>query len=350
MVEIELEFDNNQKIKFEANPKNTLEQAMNESKIEFNMNKNLVIFVSNFKKIYPEDIIESIMTEEEKQTKKIKILIIALKDNFNPKEIICPECVEPCRILIKDYKISLFHSYDSHQKDDLKLEEFKKMQNDLLTKLNCINCKKNSEFKCLECKQYLCQNCKESHNKNHKIFNNKEIKLLCQKHDKLFIKYCRECDSNLCDLCEKEHSEHYISDFKSLFPNYNEINEKLGKLREKIDIFNNNIKEIIKKLEKVTENMEILYNITENIVKSYNSRYTNFDTLLNVIDVNKFIEKELENIEDYDYGNNINKILYLYNEMCDKNSEAELHYEFEPTLTNEDYLKLFGDNFINKAD
>ena len=57
----------------------------------------------------------------------------------------------------------------------------------------------------------------------------------------------------------------------------------------------------------------------------------------------------MENLEEYEYGYNINKILYLYNEMESKNYDSELNYEFISFDENEEerIIPIFGDKFIN---
>ena len=40
------------------------------------------------------------------------------------KYIICPECHENCRILIANYKITLYECKKGHKKSDINLNEF----------------------------------------------------------------------------------------------------------------------------------------------------------------------------------------------------------------------------------
>ena len=348
MVEIEFHYQI-LKTKLKSELKETIKTAFDKSDFKYSINNKELCFIAHKKKLKPEQTIESIMTEEDKKNNKIEIFMIPLDvENNNLKEIICPECLEPCRLTIKDYKISLYHTSGMHNVENIKIKDIIKMQNDLLQKIKCKSCENKGKYKCSECNCFLCEKCKDSH-KNHKIFNCEENKYVCNKHDQLFIKYCTQCDENMCTLCEPDHKKHFITSFEKINPGINEIFGNLRKLKHNIDIFNNNLKEIIQKLNKVIENMNILYDINENIINSYSDNYTNYGKILNIIDINNFINKELENLEEYEYGYNINKILYLYNEMESKNYDSEINYEFIPFDENEEekIIPIFGDKFIN---
>ena len=314
LIDIEFHYEKIKK-QIKANIKDALIEIINKSNFDFLKDNNYIIVIHN-KKIKQSEIIESIMTKEDKANKKLKIILIPLnvKEQNNKKEILCPECFEPCKFYINNYRINLSHCSGLHNIDNIKLNEFNKMQNDLREKSN----------------------------------KNAQNKYICEKHDYLFIKYCAECDKDICEKCEKEHEGHYIYTFKEFNIDLKELNENLRKLKQGKDLFNKNIKEIIQKLNKVMENMEIFYQINEAIINAYSSNYTNYTTLLNISDMNNVLNKEIENIENCDYGYDINKILYLYNEMEDKNDEIEINYEFLNIPTDDDIpLKIFGSKFIS---
>ena len=352
MVEVEFQH-NTTKSSFIAQESDTVKEVINKANIKYITNDKEFLALAHNKKINLDKTIESLMTEEDKKTKKIKIFIIPLETEKNPfKDFICPECLKPCHLSLKNYRINLSHASGLHNIDNIKFSEFEKNQKDLFQKLNCNICKEKKRiFECSQCDIYLCQECKNTHdNKSHKISNSEEIKYICNIHEQTYIKFCNQCDENICELCEKnEHSGHFISDFKELSPNIDGLYENLRKLKTGIDTFNNNIKEIIQKLNKVKENMEIIYKINENIINSYSNSSTNYVELLNVIDINNFINKELENLEEYDYGYNINKVIYLYNEMEEKNQKAKLNYEFIsfPENGEDVVIPIFGEKFIN---
>ena len=349
MIEVEFHYQLI-KTKIRIKKNDTIKDAINQSKIIYSKNIDFSIIVHN-RKLKGDEIIESIMTEDDKKNNSIKIILLPLDNKINyGKDIICPECLEPCQLNINKYRINLGHISGMHNIENIKFREFKKMQNDLLNKINCNICKNRSTYKCSQCNIFFCQKCKVNHDENHKVFIIEENKYICLKHEQLFIKYCVQCDENICKLCEKNHSGHYINSFEELFPEYadtNDLYENLRKLRNGVNLFNRNLKEIIQKLNKVVENMEMFYKISENIINNYCNNYTNYSILQNVFDINNNIIKELENIEECDYGYNINKILYFYNEMEEKNIETEITYEFLLVSDNDEKIKIFGDKFID---
>ena len=321
MVEIEFHY-NSIKISLIAELNETIIESMNKAKINCILDNKDFSIIAHDKKIEKDEKIESIMTEEDKKINKIQIMLIPLnnENSNNFKEIICPECLESCRFNIRDYKINLYHTSGIHNIENIKIKEFLKMQNDL--------------------------------SKNSKNKENPNDKYICQKHNQQFIKYCTQCDENLCDLCSQNHPKHLITSFEELNLDINEIYSNLRKLKNNIDIFKNNLKEIIEKLNKVMENMDILYNINETIINSYSNNNLDYEKIVNLMDINHFINIELENLEAYELGHNINKILYLYNEMESKNEEAELKFEFidmpeiENNIEDDVIIPIFGENFI----
>ena len=320
MVEVEFHY-NLLKSNIISELNETIKEALDKSNLNYILNNKDFSIMVHDKKIEKKEKIESIMTEEDKKNNKVQIILIDLDNSNNFKEIICPECLESCRFNIRDYKFNLFHTSGAHNIENIKLKEFLKMQNDLLQKVSS--------------KEKL---------------NNKFI---CEKHNQIFIKYCSRCDENLCNLCEENHKEHFIISFDELNPDINEIHSNLKKLKNNIDIFNNNLKEIIQKLNKVMENMNLLYHINESIINSYPDNYNNYEKILNLMDINHYINKELENLEAYELGYNLNRILYLYNEMESKNDEIKINFEFidlpeiEYNFEEDKIIHIFGENFIN---
>ena len=65
------------------------------------------------------------------------------KDFFlNSKQIICPECKENIRISIDDFKIRLYDCINSHNINNISIDEYEETQKINLTKIICDNCKK----------------------------------------------------------------------------------------------------------------------------------------------------------------------------------------------------------------
>ena len=57
-----------------------------------------------------------------------------------------------------------------------------------------------------------------------------KIHYICNKHNEVYIYYCKDCNKNICSLCEKEHLNHdkllissMILDKNELIYNYNII-------------------------------------------------------------------------------------------------------------------------------
>ena len=81
---------------------------------------NSVYFIANSKPIEPKQTVENHMNDIDKQNNKIIVSVnIINKENENKiithsKDIICPECKEPCRFTIDNYKIKLFDCAHNH--------------------------------------------------------------------------------------------------------------------------------------------------------------------------------------------------------------------------------------------
>ena len=74
--------------------------------------------------------------------------------------------------------------------------------------------------------------------------------------------------------------------------------------------------------------MDIFYNINNNLLNFY-KKTGNINNILsfNLNIMNDVLDKEINNIRyKYDYGNNLNKMIYLYSEMFDENIEIEAKY------------------------
>ena len=89
------------------------------------------------------------------------------------KDIICPECKEPCRIKLDDYHIKLFECANGHEVNGIKIQEFNKTQEINVSSIKCDQCKIKNKgnsgefFYCSTCKKNLCLICKPNHDYNH---------------------------------------------------------------------------------------------------------------------------------------------------------------------------------------
>ena len=230
-----------------------------------------------------------------------------------PYQILCPECSEPCRILLRDYKITLSDCKNNHRRENISLAEFEEIKK----------------------------------KKVQKKFN------ICETHNLNYEKYCEDCKKNICNKCEEEHKEHKLKIIKEIIPNKNEIKKNAERLKYYINNTKENIKDIINKLNKAYENIDKYYAIHNEILDNYDENNINYETAQNISDVNKLIEDEIYNFNNMDNGYNINKLFYNSSEIEGKNIEIELNYKINKNGENygdeeeeENTIKLFGDEFV----
>ena len=242
------------------------------------------------------------------------------------------------------------------------------IQQIILSKIICGQCKKqnkaktfNNEFyKCNECNINLCPLCKSIHEKNHNIINyDSRNNMICQKHKKEINNHCSCCNKYICSSCEEECiKNNHIIYFR--FPKILEYKRsKMNELRNKLNKFNENIKEIIKKINKISENMEILYNIYNNILHfAEKNKVRNIYQEKN-FDIDLGIYDDLQNIifsNNFEDNININSLLYLYNEMEDKNISVDMNYILKNNnnIINgvgmgsgmKNKIRIFGETFV----
>ena len=93
--------------------------------------------------------------------------------NYN----ICPKCKESCRLTINNYKIKLFDCPYNQITNNIKFDDFYKIQEKERPDIICDSCKNiNIEssndyesFQSLNCKEDLCFLCQKKHDLNHNI-------------------------------------------------------------------------------------------------------------------------------------------------------------------------------------
>ena len=99
------------------------------------------------------------------------------------KDIICPECKEPCKIKLNDYKIKLYECCNGHINDGIKIDNFPKTQDINISLIICDQCHiknkgntyNNDFYRCLNCKKNICVLCKPNHDPNHKIVRPNQV-------------------------------------------------------------------------------------------------------------------------------------------------------------------------------
>ena len=269
-----------------------------------NMGKDIInlLFTYDGKEINEELTFKEIADNEEKNIKKIRILVEEMtfqENSYNFKEIICPKCNKSARIKIEDYKISIYNCKNGHKINNILFNEYEKMQNNNL--YICQNCYKKKNitelYKCIKCEMNLCQICKLKHNKSHKIIDYIYKDCICKKHNAFFIKYCNQCKENICKSCD-EHENHNKIDLEEIIQNKKIINIQIIKLQKSIDKLNDYINDKIEKLNSFKNNIEKYYNFSSNYI--YKNKIKNYQTLQNI--------KEFENYNNI-VLNDINKII-----------------------------------------
>ena len=76
------------------------------------------------------------MSDLNKQNKKMQVLVNEIEENdrdkdqatIKSKDIICPNCKEPCRIKTDNYKIKLYECINGHETSDIKITDFENTQ------------------------------------------------------------------------------------------------------------------------------------------------------------------------------------------------------------------------------
>ena len=269
------------------------------------------------------------ISKEDKERNKAEIVVHSIRDedsneedkNKISKDVICPQCLESCRMNIEDYKISLFGCYKDHKTENILLKDYYKTQTIDESKITCDSCIKNKSevygnkfYRCFTCNQNLCPICKCEHiNKKHKILDYELIKYKCGFHNENFISYCNNCRQNLCMLCEANHDKgHEIIDYKNIMPNVENIKNTIINLRSKIDKIKNCINDMVKMFNEVKDNIELFYNINFNLLCNFNSQNRNYQIIQNINSINNYdIIKDINQI-DSDKSIN-NKLIYISN-------------------------------------
>ena len=247
------------------------------------------------------------------------------------KQIICPKCAENCLIIMDNYKITLNNCDNGHNTEKIFLKDFNNSQKVDSSKIKCNNCKESILTKkqllyCIQCDNCFCILCNSKHkanNKEHIVINYDFKNYVCKKHGEKYSAYCQECKKNLCGDCEIEHDKnHKFIYHREIAKNKDENN--LKELKMKIEKFNEaktDIKEeILNKdiLNKVIENLNKIYEIGNNLVFNYTLKTKNYQLLMNFININKYNEAIIKDIDNILNENNIEKKVKLIKEMYDK--------------------------------
>ena len=175
------------------------------------------------------------------------------------KLVKCPECKENIRIKMNDYKIKLYDCKNGHNIENILLEEYENTQKIDISEIKYNICNINNKsntfnnefYVCNTCKKNICPLCKSIHDKNHNIINYEQKEYICEIHNEYYVKYCNTCSINICLSCYNKHNKHDIISYENIIPDIDELENKIIKLKDSIDIFKSDIKIMINKLNKV---------------------------------------------------------------------------------------------------
>ena len=361
MIEIEFNYQHNITI-IKANIDVPFEEIVKKFINKTNLDIDKIFFLCNGKYLNNNEEFQHIVNSKNFND-KIAILVLPINSSINignnniikSNDIICPQCKEICKYDIKNYKIKLYDCKNGHVTENIKLADFDITQNIDLSLIRCDICKirnrantYNKEFYiCLDCKTNLCVLCKSIHDKEHNIINYDDKNYICNKDNQSYTKYCENCKLDICLSCTNRHKNHNVISYNKKLMNINNLRKKMDVLNNDINKFKENLNILIAKLKKIMENMDIFYNINKSILNIYeNINNRNYHLLLNLISINNSIDKEIENIRfNYDYGNNLNRMLYLYSEMMNESVEIEMKYQIK-NLTQENQM-ILNKHFIN---
>ena len=281
----------------------------------------------------------------------------------NSKQIICPKCTENCLIIFDNYKITLNNCDSGHITEKMFLKDFNGSQKVDSSKIKCSgkNCKETLLSKkrllyCIQCDSNFCILCNTKHianNKDHIVIDYDFKNYVCKKHGERYSAYCPECKKNLCGDCEIEHDKnHKFIYHREIAKNKDENN--LKELKMKIDKLNEAKKDIKEEIlnkdiiNKVIENLKKIYEIGNNLIYNYTLKNKNYQLLMNFINVNKYNEAIIKDIDNILNENNIEKKVKLIKEMHDKMEKKEEIFNLKYKIGEEDRVRIFGEKFVKK--
>ena len=300
---VEIEFNFNQAItNIQAKLDDPFQDVINKFMQKSLLKEGSVNFLVNGKAINPNESVESHMSNFNKQDKKMKIIVIMYDEQnkeqviVKSKDIVCPQCKEPCRITTENSKIKLYDCINGHNIEDIKFIDFDNTQNINESQIICDNCKFKNKgncpvdefYRCLNCKLNICLLCKPNHDPKHNIIKYDQRNYICQIHNEHLIKYCIQCKKNICFACEG-HDKHEFEDLGNLKPNIDEKKKILNELKINIDEINKTIKEVIDKLNGFMLYINKFYEINNNILENYDVKRRNYQVLKNLNEINNNI-------------------------------------------------------------
>ena len=287
-----------------------------------NIDLETVSFEANEGNIQENTVIKDLI----KESNEITITVNKTKEEeingilVDSKEVICPECKEPCRFQIENYKVKLSNCKNGHLIENIKIKDFAKKQKINYANIICDSCKNankgeatNQQFNyCLTCDKNLCLMCGYNHDKTHNIINHDNKNYTCLKHNELFSKYCLDCKKNICIKCEDEHIIHKTESFSSILPDIKQMKNNQKELKDSINFLAHKMKEIT---DELIGNLEVLCKINDNLIKVFENQNRNYQILKNGNEINVHNKVIIDDINNIVKNNNLSGIAEIYNKM-----------------------------------
>ena len=339
---VEVVFDLNQTVTvIQAKPDEPFQDVVNKFIQKTSIDPNSIYYIANAQPVDLESTVEKQMNQNNKQNNKLSVLVNSLEQNdefkekviVQSKDIICPECKEPCRYTIDNGQIKLLECINNHTSSNIKFVDFWKTQEINISEIICDICKFKNKgnsynhefFFCLSCKNNICLLCKPKHDSNHNIIKYDQKNYICQKHNDVFIKYCEDCHMNICFSCDTDHAEHKTITLVDLKPDLEESKKRMEDIKSMIDELTNQINEITNKFNELIKALKMYYEINNNILKNYEVKNRNYQVLQNINEIinNKMYEKIKDIIENNVLKHKLGDIIELYNNINNENKEMK---------------------------
>ena len=166
MTNIEFEFET-QNINIQGNSSETFKEIISRFCHKVFVDSNELEFCVNGQVIDPEKTIDYYLIKENEGIMKLVASKKHKEENKDvieqSKDIICPDCKEPCRINMNDYKIKLYECPFGHINEGIKIDDLPKTQDINISIIICNQCKiknkgntyNNDFYPCLTCKKNI---------------------------------------------------------------------------------------------------------------------------------------------------------------------------------------------------
>ena len=242
---------------------------------------------------------------------------------INNCEFLCPECLQNALFGIKNKENKIYIKYKcrNEHNGEILIEDFIKEQKYSINNICCKNCGNLNYLNyCFECEISYCKNCESEHKKmnhNNITFKKEDFNEICPKHFKYYRVYCETCKLLLCEDCPTIHIKHNLSQKSIYFENELEkFKDKIKKIEKKRDDY---IIKLEKKLINFRNKTQLQLQFIKSIMNSYNNKnsqffnyeiYLNLKNLrlkeLNFKEINEFLNKEYNIIDEYEININNN--------------------------------------------